>query len=893
MSNETAKTVTTNIVPVQGTFEPLPPYECINLIGPAGTPFYAPVNPDLDGVSITNSTINSTTIGQTTPAAAQFTTATQQNQPVGNNDLTTKLYVDSLALGISWKQPVLAATTANITLSGAQTIDTVSVVAGDRVLVKDQTAEAENGIYVAAAGAWSRSADADNWDELVSALVFVESGTQAGSAWYCPIQSGGTLGTTAVTWNNFSVGGVYFAGTGLNISDPNTFNISNTTVTAASYGSASAVPTFTVNAQGQLTAAADANIAIAATQITSGTIDSARLSGTYSGITGVGTLTNLTVSNTITGSISGNAATATSATSATTATNLAGGAAGSVPYQSASGTTTFLAAGTNGYVLTLSGGVPTWAAEQFQGDVVGPASATDNAIAKFDGTTGKVIQNSSVTLSDVGALQNVNEINFDTTPSGVVGGAGSLSWNSADNAQTLDLVMAGGNVTMQVGEETYYRIKASSAITNGQVVMFTGTLGASGGLQGAPATGLTASTGSYILGVATEDIALNGWGYVTQFGLVRNIDTTGSSVGETWADGDILYYNPAVTGGLTKTVPAAPNAKVQVCAVVYANANGSLFVRATFEPRFNDLSDVYTPTPSDGDLVVYNTSNSRWQSAAQSSITAGQATNLAGGATGSLPYQSGSNTTTFLAAGTDGQVLKLASGVPTWSSDASGVSIVDDTTTNATRYLTFTDATTGNITTENVSSTKLQFNPSTGVLSSTSFTGAGTGLTGTAASLSIGGNAANVNGTVVVANGGTGRTTLTANNVVLGNGTSAVNFVAPGTSGNVLTSNGTTWTSAAVPSSAPTTAQVLTATAGASVDSVGTYGFFTIAGTRSPGATVAGSSLQYCGIEIGQTSFTSGRAWTGGAASGTWRLMGYTRTDFGGSGSPSLWLRIS
>lgn len=102
MSNETAKTVTTNIVPVQGTFEPLPPYECINLIGPAGTPFYAPVNPDLDGVSITNSTINSTTIGQTVPAAAQFTTATQQNQPVGNNDLTTKLYVDSLALGISW-----------------------------------------------------------------------------------------------------------------------------------------------------------------------------------------------------------------------------------------------------------------------------------------------------------------------------------------------------------------------------------------------------------------------------------------------------------------------------------------------------------------------------------------------------------------------------------------------------------------------------------------------------------------------------------------------------------------------------------------------------------------------------------------------------------------------
>ena len=103
-SNSTAQTQTVNILPVQALFEPEPTHALITFIGPAGTPFYAPVNPVLDGVSITNSTINSTTVGMTTPAAAQFTTASQQNQPVGNNDLTTKLYVDSLALGISWKQ---------------------------------------------------------------------------------------------------------------------------------------------------------------------------------------------------------------------------------------------------------------------------------------------------------------------------------------------------------------------------------------------------------------------------------------------------------------------------------------------------------------------------------------------------------------------------------------------------------------------------------------------------------------------------------------------------------------------------------------------------------------------------------------------------------------------
>jgi hypothetical protein len=430
MSNDTAKTITTNIVPVQGTFEPLPPYECIDLIGPGGTAFFAPTNPNLDGVSITNSTINSSTVGLTTPAAAQFTTASQQNQPVGNNDLTTKLYVDSLALGISWKQPVNAATTANITLSGAQTIDAVSVVAGDRVLVKDQTAQADNGIYVAAAGAWSRSPDADTYDEMISALVFVESGGQAGGAFYCPIQPGGTLGVTAITWNNFSVGGVYFAGTGLTLSGGDTFNITNTAVTAGSYGSGSAVGTFTVNAQGQLTAAADTNIAIAATQITSGTIDSARLSGTYSGITGVGTLTNLTVSNPITGSITGNAGTATTATtatSATTATNIAGGAAASIPVQTGAGVTSFLAVGTNGQVLTIAGGVPSYAT---------PTTGTVTSVTGT-GTVSGISLSGTVTSSGNLTLGGTLDLSAPPTIGNTTPNTGAFTTLTVDDNTTL------------------------------------------------------------------------------------------------------------------------------------------------------------------------------------------------------------------------------------------------------------------------------------------------------------------------------------------------------------------------------------------------------------------------------------------------------------------------
>jgi len=623
MSNSTANTQTTNFLPVQATYEPLYPYDIITFIGPAGQPFYAPTNPNLDGVTITNSTINSTTVGLTTPAAAAFTTASMQNQPISGTDLTNKTYVDAAIVGISWKQPVAAATTANIALTGAQTIDTVSVVAGDRVLVKDQSTQANNGIYIVGTP-WTRSPDADTWDEMVSAMVFVESGGQAGNAFYCPIQPGGTLGVTAITWSNFSVAGTYFAGTGLSLA-ANTFSITNTGVTAATYGSASAVPVIVVNAQGQITSASDASIAIAATQITSGTIDSARISGSYTGITAVGTLSGLTVSSTINGSISGNAATATSATSATTATNL---------------------------------------------------------IARFDSTTGKIIQNSGIILSDANALQNVNEINFDITPTSVVGGAGSLSWNDNDNTETLELI-GNNNVGIKLGEENYYRIKATATITKGQVLMLTGTVGASGGLTAAPATGLTAATGTSIIGLAKESAVTNDWIYVQEFGEVKGINTSGSTAGETWVNGDILYYNPAVTGGLTKNVPTAPNAKVEVAAVTYADAsNGILFVRPTFQPRLNDLSNVYAISPSDNDVIVWDNTDGRWENRAQSTLTAGKATNLAGGATGSLPYQSAADTTTFLAAGTDGQVLKLASGVPTWSSDTSGVTITSNASVN-------------------------------------------------------------------------------------------------------------------------------------------------------------------------------------------------------------------
>jgi hypothetical protein len=199
--------------------------------------------------------------------------------PVNAQDATTKSYVDSVAQGLNIKASVVATTTGNITLSGLSTQAngdwTSALTAGDRVLVKNQTAQADNGIYVADASTWTRASDANTWNELISAFTFVQTGaTEADTGWVCTIDAGGTLGTTPITWTQFSGAGTYEAGTGLTLTG-NSFSITNTAVTAGSYGSASETLTATVNAQGQLTALADTPIAITLSQVTdAGTIAS-------------------------------------------------------------------------------------------------------------------------------------------------------------------------------------------------------------------------------------------------------------------------------------------------------------------------------------------------------------------------------------------------------------------------------------------------------------------------------------------------------------------------------------------------------------------------------------------------------------------------------------------
>ena len=141
--------------------------------------------------------------------------------PDSANDAVNKAYVDAQVslstLGLDFKNSCRAATTANITLSGAQTIDDVSIVSGDRVLVMNQTAGEENGIYVAAAGAWARATDADVSSEVTAGMyTFISEGTAKGNrSFVLTTDDAITLGTTPLVFTQFSAAGQISAGAGL------------------------------------------------------------------------------------------------------------------------------------------------------------------------------------------------------------------------------------------------------------------------------------------------------------------------------------------------------------------------------------------------------------------------------------------------------------------------------------------------------------------------------------------------------------------------------------------------------------------------------------------------------------------------------------------------------
>lgn len=174
------------------TVSPLPGTTAVNLI-----------NSKFDSVD------NNLTVGLAAKAPVSnpaFTgTVTLPGSPTLPLQAAPKSYVDAMQAGIHITAEVVAATTANITLSAPQTIDGVAVTAGQRVLVKNQTTTSQNGIYVVAAGAWTRATDLDAWSEVNGAFTFVQGGTVNGrTGWVAQGVTTGTIGTDAITWVQFS-----------------------------------------------------------------------------------------------------------------------------------------------------------------------------------------------------------------------------------------------------------------------------------------------------------------------------------------------------------------------------------------------------------------------------------------------------------------------------------------------------------------------------------------------------------------------------------------------------------------------------------------------------------------------------------------------------------------
>ena len=629
-----------NLLPVQAYFDLNNNF--VTFIG-QGLPFTATIAPDQSGLNITNSTINSTTIGLTTPAAGAFTsfstnTGTVATQPVGATDIVNLLALQSYAAGISWKQPCAVATLTDITLSGLQTIDSYTTLVGDRVLVKNQTNAADNGIYLASAGAWTRSLDADQWTDFISAISFIEYGTQAGGAWFCTALPGGTLGVTALNWSQFTTSATYTAGTGLTLTGSQ-FSITNTGVAASTYGSATASPVFAVNAQGQITSVTNTTITPALGSITGfgtgvatflATPTSANLAAAVSDETGSGALVFATSPTLVTPALgtpaSGDFSTGTftwptfNQNTTGYAASLAGGLSGSMPYQTAVNTTAMLAKGTDGQILTLASGLPSWA---------------------------------NAPVTGVTSIATAGTVNGITLTGGPITSTGTITLGG-----TLDLSAPPtiGNTTPNTGRFTTLTVddNATFGSSNTDTVTFTARINS----DFDPAT-----DNAYDLGRTGHE-----W---------RNLFITGT-----------------------------------------ANIDSLVADTADINAGTIDNTVIGGTTPLAGTFTTLRVNS----------------TISLNGSTGTANYLLQSN---GASAPSWADPASLTVGTATTATNATNIGITDDTTTNATMYPVWVTTTTGNLPAK-TASTKFSFNPSTGTLSATVFSGAGTSLTGTASSLTAG-----------------------------------------------------------------------------------------------------------------------------------------------------------
>ena len=394
-------------------------------IGPAG---YVNISPSGTNATLLlnatgNGNMDAVDIGQSVAATGTFTSLTSTTTasltagtitttPVNATDIANKAYVDSVAQGLNVKAACAVATTTALptvtynngssgvgatltaTADGVLVIDGYTPVLGDRILVKNQlsSADVENGIYtlttvgtVSVPFVLTRATDSNTWADIYGSFTFIQNGTtQANTGWAANVPASGTIGTTPITFVQFSGAGTYSAGTGLTLTGT-VFSITSTGVTAGSYGDGADVPVITINSQGQLTAASTTPISIASTQVTGlGTM--ATQNAASVAITG-GNINGTVIGGSSPVGITGSSITAvTGVVSDVVRARTTGSGGSGIQIENASGTVamTVGAAGTTNISMTPSAGVvtisPTGTGAQLTIAPTGSLSTMDNVI---------------------------------------------------------------------------------------------------------------------------------------------------------------------------------------------------------------------------------------------------------------------------------------------------------------------------------------------------------------------------------------------------------------------------------------------------------------------------------------------------------------------------------